>query len=182
MWLSFWFSLSSRMSGAPAVLAPSGLVTAVVDDDRVARVLSLVAGLGDDRRDLLALEANLVCGQHGLRVIGQRWHPGQLVLRHELARDHRDHPRHAGGGASVDGLEARMRMWAAQDRHVQHARQREVVDVVALAVEEARVLLALDGLADAAVHVGCGHYCPPPAATASGFGALTASALIAAAC
>jgi len=138
----------------------------VVDDDRVARVLRLVAGLGDDCGHLLALETDLVGGQHSLRVAAHRRHPGQLVLGHELARHHRYHSRHAGRRARVDRLDARMGMRAAQDRHVQHVRQNQIVDVVALAVKEARVLLALDGLADASVYVCGGHYFPPPAATA----------------
>ena len=42
--------------------------------------------------------------------------------------------------------------------------------------------LVNDSDGDAAVNVRCGHYSRPPAATASGFGAWAAWALIAAAC
>ena len=65
----------------------------VVDVDQLERVFRDVGVLGDDGRDLLALEAHLVGDQHGLRVIGERRHPCQVVLRHELAGDHRDHAR-----------------------------------------------------------------------------------------
>ena len=41
----------------------------VVDDDRLARVLGDVGVVGDDGGDLLALEAHLVGGQHGLGVV-----------------------------------------------------------------------------------------------------------------
>ena len=49
----------------------------VLDVDQLERVARRVAVLGDDERDLLALEAHLVGGQHGLDVVGQRRHPGQ---------------------------------------------------------------------------------------------------------
>ncbi len=46
------------------------------------------------------------------------------------------------GRCGVDRDQPCMRVRAAQHRAVQHARQHEVVDVVALAAEEASVLLA----------------------------------------
>ena len=49
----------------------------VLDVDQLERVAGRVAVLGDDERDLLALEAHLVGGQHGLHVVGQRRHPRQ---------------------------------------------------------------------------------------------------------
>jgi hypothetical protein len=42
-----------------------------------------------------------------------------------------------------------MGMGGSQHRHVQHARQLDVVDVAALAADEARVFLAQSGRADA---------------------------------
>src|SRR5260370_28838095 len=98
------------------------------------------------------------------------------------ACDRSVHTRFRRRRAGVDGLDARVRVRAEQDGHVQHAWQREVVDVVALAVEEAPVLLALDRLADSAVHMRGRAHWPPPAATAWGAGALAAACLMAAAC
>ena len=49
----------------------------VLDVDQLERVAGGVAVLGDDERDLLALEAHLVGGEHGLHVVGQRRHPRQ---------------------------------------------------------------------------------------------------------
>src|SRR6185437_4761808 len=57
-----------------------------------------------------------------------------------------DLPRLAG----VDGLDAGVRQRAAQDLHVQHAGQRDVVGVVALAADEPAVLDPLAACAEAA--------------------------------
>ena len=50
----------------------------VLDVDQLQRVACRVAVLGDDERHLLTLVAHLVRGQHGLHVVRQRRHPGQL--------------------------------------------------------------------------------------------------------
>ena len=106
-------------------------------------------GIGRDYAgDLLALETDFVGRQHGLRVPGEGRHPGQLVLFEELACYHRHHPGESLSGGGVDGVDAGMSERAAQDRHVQHSRQHDVVDVVALAADEAVVFLPLDALAD----------------------------------
>ena len=101
--------------------------------------------------DLLALHAHLVGGQHGLGVAGQGRHPGQVVLGQQLAGDHRHHPGQGGGGRGVDRVDPGVGHRAAQDRHVQHPGQVDVVDVVAPALEEAVVLLALDAPAQPAL-------------------------------
>ena len=154
----------------------------VLDDDRVARVLGLGLRLGHDRGDLLALEADLVGRQHGLGVVAERGHPRQLVLRHQLARDHRDHSRHRARSRSVYGFDAGVSVRAAQDDHVQHRRQFDVVQIVALASQEPPVFLALDRLTDTPVHVNFGrHHSPPVAAPAVSRGAAAASTRILAA-
>jgi hypothetical protein len=112
----------------------------VVDLDGLARVLGDVRVVGDDAGHFLTLEPDLVRGQHGLGVVGQRRHPGEVPGRHHLAGedqvDARDVPRLAG----VDGLDPRVGQRAAQDLHVQHAGQGDVVGVVALAADEPVVL------------------------------------------
>src|SRR5262249_20800380 len=119
--------------------------------------------------DLLTLEADLVRGQHRLGVAAQSRHPGQVVLSHEFARHHGDHTGHRARGRGVDRAYARVRVWAAQDGHVQHPRQAHVVEVVAPADEEAAVLLALDRLADATVRLDLhAHDSPPDTAAATG--------------
>ena len=137
----------------------------VVDLDQLQRVLGDVAVLGDDEGDLLALEADLVGGQHSLRVVGQRRHPGEVVteqgrtrdaLEH-LARDDRDDAGQRLGRRRVDRQDARMRERAAQDRAVQHAGQVDVIDVVALAPDEALVLHALHRAEADGVACGAGR-------------------------
>jgi len=63
----------------------------VVHFDELERVLRDVRALGDDSGHLLPLEADFVRGEDGLRVAREGRHPGQVVLRHELAGDDRDH-------------------------------------------------------------------------------------------
>ena len=67
----------------------------VVDIDQLERVLCDVGGLRDDAGDLLALVADLVGREHRLRVARERRHPGEVVLREQLARDDRDDTRRA---------------------------------------------------------------------------------------
>ena len=112
----------------------------VLDVDRLARVLGDVGVVGDDAGDLLALEAHLVGGQHGLRVIAERRHPGQVAGGHHLAGEDQPDARDLVGLADVDRADAGVRERAAQDLHVQHARQDDVVDVVPAATDEAVVL------------------------------------------
>ena len=123
----------------------------VVDLDQLEGVVGDVGVLGDHAGDLLALHAHLVGGQHGLGVAGQGRHPGQVVLGQQLAGDDRHHPGEGLGGRGVDRVDPGVGDRAAQDRHVQHARQVDVVDVVAPALEEAVVLLALDAPAQPAL-------------------------------
>ena len=114
----------------------------VLDLDELERVTSRIAVVGDDERHLLALEPHLVGGEHGLCVVAERRHPGELQRFEHGAGDHGLHLRMGFGGRRVDRHDASMRVRAAQDRAVQHAGQVHVVDVVALAAHEPHVLLA----------------------------------------
>ena len=122
----------------------------VVDDDRLARVLGDVGIIGDDAGDLLALEAHLVGGEHSLGVVGQGRHPGQVAGSHHVAGQHKVHAGNVPGLAGVDRLDPGVRERAAQDLHVQHSRQHDVVGVVALAADEPVVLHAPAARAEAA--------------------------------
>ena len=112
----------------------------VLDVDRLAPVLGDVRVVGDDDAHLLALEAHLVGGEHGLGVVGERRHPGEVALGHHLAGEHQPDARDLPGLRRVDGDDAGVRQRAAQDLHVQHAGQVDVVDVVAATAHEPRVL------------------------------------------
>ena len=60
-------------------------------------------------------------------------------------------------GRGVDAEDARVGERAAQDRAVQHPGQADVVDVVPLAADEARVLLALEAAEADRRLLGDGH-------------------------
>ena len=122
----------------------------VVDLDRRDAVGRDVTLGRHDSRDLLRLIEHGVGRQDHLAVRHERRHPLELERYEIFARDHGEH---AGDGERlrrVDALDARVRVRAARDVQVQHARQLHVVDVVAAASDETRVFLALDALADAA--------------------------------
>ncbi|CAB4968838.1 unannotated protein [freshwater metagenome] len=59
----------------------------VVDVDELDGILRDVARLGDDERDLLALEAHLVGCEHRLGVVRQGRHPGEVVAEQARPRD-----------------------------------------------------------------------------------------------
>src|SRR5204863_2795294 len=70
----------------------------------------------------------------------------QGVVVHEvLAGVHADDAGHPLGARCVDRADVGVGVRAAKDGRVDHARQLDVVDVVALAPDEARVFLSLDG-------------------------------------
>ncbi len=123
----------------------------VVHVDQLERVVRDIRVLGDHTGDLLALHAHLVGGEHGLRVAGERRHPGEVVLGEELTGDDGDDARELGRSRRVDRVDLGVRERAAQDRHMQHVRELDVLDVVAAARDEARVLDALDASAQPAL-------------------------------
>ena len=123
-----------------------------VDDRRQLLVVDLhqrgavgrgVAVGGDHHRHFLHLEAHLLVGQHRLHVAAERRHPVQLHRLQVVGGQHRDDAgaRPAPCVLSMR-LDARVRVGAAHERAEQHARQLDVVDVAALAADEARVFLA----------------------------------------
>ncbi len=125
----------------------------VFDDDRVDAVIGRIAVGGDDEGDLLILEQHLAVGQNHLHVAGQGRHPGEVDGLQRLGGDHREHAGDLQRRAVVDFLDARMRMRRADEVAMQHARQLDVVDVIAPALREADVL---DALALAAHAFECG--------------------------
>jgi hypothetical protein len=115
----------------------------VLDVDERQRVVGRVLVGRDDEGDLLALEAHLVAGQHGLGVVGDRRHPGQAERLEVLGGDDRRDVGVRERLRRVDRDDLGVGIRAAEQRAVDHARQLDVVQVVALAADEARVLLAL---------------------------------------
>ena len=116
----------------------------VVDLDQRQRVAGHVFVGGDHERHLLALEARLVAGQHGLRVVGDRRHPGEPEGLEVFGGHHRHDPVQRQRRRGVDRVDLGVREGAAEDRPVQHPGQPDVVEVGPLAADEARVLFALE--------------------------------------
>ena len=123
-----------------------------IDDDGQGLVLDLdqVRGVGgdiavgrDDEGDLLVLEQDLAVGEHHLDVAGKGRHPGQIDALEVLGGEHREHARHGLGLGGVDLHDAGVGMARAMEVAVHHARQLDVVDVIAFALGEAHVLDAL---------------------------------------
>ena len=129
----------------------------VVDVDQLERVARRVSVVGHHERDLLALEAHLVGGEHGLRVGRDRLHPGDAAVLEIPAGDDRVHLRVLERRGRVDRDDPGMRDRASQDGAVEHPRQLHVIDEVALAANEARVLLAPHAAEADRVPVGIAH-------------------------
>ena len=128
----------------------------VVDDDGLQGIDRLGGRLGDHRRHALAGPLDAVGGQDARRVdvvldarhaAGRPGH-GQRVVGDVGAGEDGDHAGHGACRRRVDGPDVGVGVRAAQDRQVGHARHLDVVEVAALAGDEARVLDPLDGGAE----------------------------------
>ena len=122
----------------------------VLDLDQVDRVGGDVAVVGDDERHLLVGEQDLLVRQHRLHVAGQRRHVVQVQGLQVVGGEDGVHARQRLGLADVDALDPGVAVGAADEVAMQHPRQADIVDIVALALDQAGVLLALSGAADAA--------------------------------
>ena len=135
-----------------------GLRRERIGDDRQRRVVDLHrlgavdrrrARLGEHGGDFLILEEHFADREHHLLVEAvEGRQPAEAGGLEVLAGDHRLDAGHLHRLADVDALDLGVRIRAAHQREVEHARKREVVDVVPLALDEARILLALHRHAD----------------------------------
>ena len=133
---------------------------AVVDLDLLGRVPRLRVGVGDDDGDVIADIAHLAlrehrmgAGLHRRAVLGMDLpaadEAADLVRGDVGAGEHRHHAGRAVRRGGVDLVDRRVRVRRAQEIGVGLAGTVDVVDVVALAGDEADIFLALDGGADA---------------------------------
>ena len=112
----------------------------VFDLDEIGGVGRRIAALGDHESNFLILEQHLLLGQHRLDVAGERRHVMQ-VERLEVGRgQHREYARDRLGLGGVDRLDAGVAVRRTVEVSVKHSRQLQVVDVVALALDEADIL------------------------------------------
>ena len=126
------------------------------DGDKLGGILGLRAAVGRNQRDGLALPDRAVarraddCG-------AERW-PGRCSATPtngsqrglmSAAVSTAATPGRVLRGLDIDGDDLGMRMRAAHEAGVQHARQLDVVDVAAVAAEQALELAARDARADA---------------------------------
>ena len=103
-----------------AARVDDGLERFVLDVDQLERVAGRVVVVGDDERDLLALEAHLVGREHRLPVGRHRRHPRHPPRLEVAPRDDRVDPRQRQRRRGVDRDDPGVGERAAQDRAVQH--------------------------------------------------------------
>jgi hypothetical protein len=104
--------------------------------------LSYIAVVGDDEGNLLALEADLVGGEHGLGVAREGRHPGQSLRLEVRPRDDGVDSWQLQRGGDVYVVYLRVGKGASYDGRVEHALKPDVVHVLSLAPDKAPVLLA----------------------------------------
>ena len=126
----------------------------ILDLDEIARVLSNVAALGDDRHDRLsdvshAIDGNAVLHHRRARELCGR--PGNLLR--VFAGHDQNHTGERFRLRGVDAFDPRVRPVAAQHCRMRHLGHDDVVDVLPMAGEQARVLDALQVLADPLVRL-----------------------------
>jgi hypothetical protein len=142
--------------GPSRVQAHDGRQEVVGHPDPPDGVLGDVAVVGDDERDRLSEVVDLVLGQGVLgAAVGEvrmrdqqrqrlRHRPGEVVMRPDHV-----HTFDVEDVGDVDVDDPCMGVWRAEDRRVQHVVPgQHVVDVAALAPQEALVLDARDRLAE----------------------------------
>jgi hypothetical protein len=136
------------LQGRAAVV--DGRQRLVVHVDPIHRIFGNVTALGDDAGDRLAGVAHFVLGKrvrHPRDAQRRMRHKQrQRLAAHRLGQfGKRQYGVHAGKRRRrrlLDAAHAGMRMRAAHEGRVQHAGQMDVVDELALAAQQRRILLA----------------------------------------
>ena len=134
----------------------------VVDVDHLGRVARLGERIGDDDGDVIADIAHLALRERGVGAGAHRRavlvedrpaadQAADLVGRDVVAGEDRDDARRRRGVLKVDRLDLRVRMRRTQKIGVGLARTIDVVDVAALARDEAEIFLSAHGGADALI-------------------------------
>ena len=139
-----------RLPGHRELEIDDGRQRVVGHDDGVGGVASDVAIAGDDDGNRLAAVADRVDGDRAM--LRRRERRADRHRRQEFgdlrAGEDGFDALHRLRGAGVDRADASVRDVAALERQVLHADERDIVDIGAAALNEARILAALDALAD----------------------------------
>ena len=130
----------------------------VLHPDRRGRPPRGLRVVGGDQRDRLPLVAHLVDGEDRLVLALQ---PVELLARHVLVGEHRDHPRDGQGGPDVDGADPRRRVRAPQRDPPQHAVQPQIGGVRELAGHLERAVGPQHARADAGAPSGLSRHGSP---------------------
>ena len=131
----------------------------VVDLDQFGGVHRLVLGLGDDEGDIVADEAHAVLHQRRIaRLVVGRAVAALVRAGHRqvapagldpvLAGQHAEHARRGLGLGRVDRLDLGVGVRRAQHMPERHARQHDVVDILAAAAQQPRILEPRHALTD----------------------------------
>ena len=153
----------------------------ILDDHRVSRVLRAIAVVSQHDRHAIADIADLAFRQSGMLgrlqvAIGDE--PGGGYARQTvadiLAGVDGDYALHGFGGAAVDADDVGMRVGTAHHRHVQDARQLDVVGIARFSGDQPRIFPPLDA---GAKYSRC-HLSPPSAPAAASATCLTALTML----
>ncbi len=134
----------------------------VVHLDGRQRIIRLVACFGHHSRHRIAGVAHTIGGENITGAGHAKGMGGEMALHparnpdagegHHLVLDvspgqHAHHAGHLQRGAGVNTLDARMRILAAQNGHMEHAGQREVRSEFGFAAQHLRIFLAFEACA-----------------------------------
>ncbi len=159
--------VKNRAIGGRDLGVNHGLERLVVDAHQFGGVFRDGRSFGDDGGDRLALVASTI-NCHGVvkdLVAGRRTDLEEWIdeLADLLTGKCADHTGQRLGFGNINAGDFRMRVRRAHEHEVQHAEQLDVVDKLPLAADQARVFLALDGLADpiSGLIMRCGRHAFP---------------------
>ena len=145
------------VSRAAVAKSTTGVGRVEVELDQLACVLGDVAALRDDHGDRVTDVADVADRQRGrdLELLTEHGVPRLAEAAVEvLPRQHGDDTRMLPRLGHVEVGDRRLGHVAAQERGVEHAGQRHVVDVLTVTGEQAAVLLAVHRLTDEPRHAG----------------------------
>ena len=131
----------------------------VVHLDRLHTIGRDVSVRGEHRRDFLGLIHHFLYRQNHLGVGHERRHPVKIVFGEILTRDHGQHSRYGQGFSGIDFGDLGVSIRASHDVQPDHPRKPNIIDIIPLTADKARILLALYRMTHSADFRTCfGHF------------------------